>query len=69
MRISGCSLHLEPRLRSNGPAKVHGLFRDNLEPRAKGCPVANVGARAMDGLSKHKVCLGSSLNPRPKGAY
>jgi hypothetical protein len=44
------------------------LHQDSLGPRAWDCPMAKVGARAMGGLPKHKVCLGSSLEIQPREA-
>ena len=61
-------LHLELRLGRNGPAKVHGLLWDNLELGAQDYSVAKIEARAVGGLPKYKVCLGSSLEPQPRGA-
>jgi hypothetical protein len=59
---------LELRPKSSCSTKVYGLHQDSLGPRAWDCPMAKVGARAMGGLPKHKVCLGSSLEIQPREA-
>jgi hypothetical protein len=45
-------LHLELGLRSNGPAKEQGLFRDNPWHGARDCLVVKARAMALGGLPK-----------------